>query len=88
MADSKDETSCLKWTIYNGRRKVCINLQNDTVKVKIVVCRYRKNTNLKDTEKLKLTGQEKLLANRVYLLSYSGIFFKCCIVLDESTVHN
>ena len=23
--DSKDEISRLKWTIYNGRRKVCIN---------------------------------------------------------------
>ena len=26
-ADSKDEISCLKWTIYNGRRKVRINFQ-------------------------------------------------------------
>ena len=26
--DSKDEISCLKWTIYN--RKVCINFQTDT----------------------------------------------------------
>ena len=25
--DSKDGISCLKWTIYNGRRKVCINFQ-------------------------------------------------------------
>ena len=32
-ADSKDEISCLKWTIYNGRRKVCINFQTDTDKV-------------------------------------------------------
>ena len=23
--DSKGEISCLKWTIYNGRRKVCIS---------------------------------------------------------------
>ena len=35
--DSKDEISCLKWTIYNGRRKVCINFQRDTDKVNIVV---------------------------------------------------
>ena len=28
--DSKVEISCLKWTIYNGRRKVCINFQTDT----------------------------------------------------------
>ena len=40
-SDSKDETSCLKWTIYNGRRKVCINFQTDTDKVNIVVYRYR-----------------------------------------------
>ena len=36
-ADSKDEISCLKWTIYNGRRKVCINSKTDTDKVNIVV---------------------------------------------------
>ena len=23
--DSKEEKSCLQWTIYNGRRKVCVN---------------------------------------------------------------
>ena len=34
-ADSKDEISCLKWTIYNGRRKVCISFQTDTDKVNI-----------------------------------------------------
>ena len=38
--DSKDEISCLKWTIYNGRRKVCVNFQSDTDKVNIVVYRY------------------------------------------------
>ena len=42
--DSKDEISCLKWTIYNGRRKVCINFQRDTDKVNIVIYRYRNNT--------------------------------------------
>ena len=47
--DSKDEISCLKWTIYNGRRKVCINCQTDTDKVNIVVYRYRNNTYFKDT---------------------------------------
>ena len=49
-ADSKDEISCLKWTIYRGRRKVCINFQTDTDKVNIVVYRYRNSTYLKDTE--------------------------------------
>ena len=48
--DSKDEISCLKWTIYNGRRKVCINFQADADKVNLVVYRYRNNTYLKDTE--------------------------------------
>ena len=87
--DSKDEISCLKWTIYNGRRKVCINFQTDADKVNIVVYRYRNNTYLKDTEiDLKLTEYKKLLAKRVYLLSYIDIFYKRCIVLDETTVHN
>ena len=73
--DSKDEISCLKSTIYNGRRKVCINFQTDTDKASIVVYRYRNNTYLKDTEMdLKLTEYKKLLAKRVYFLSYTDIF--------------
>ena len=35
--DSEDEISCLRWTIYNCRRKVCINFQTDTDKANIVV---------------------------------------------------
>ena len=86
--DSKDEIFCLKWTIYPGRRKVCINFQTDTDKVNIVVYRYRNNTYLKDTEiELKLTEYKKLLAKRAYLLSYIDIFYKQCIVLDETTVY-
>ena len=42
--DSKNEISCLKWTIYNGRRKVCISFKTDTDNLNIVVYRYRKNT--------------------------------------------
>ena len=87
-ADSKDETSCLKWTIYNGRRKVCINFQTDTDKVNIVVYRYRNSAYLKDTEsELKLIEYRTLLAKCVYLLSYIDIFYKRCIVLDETTFH-
>ena len=87
--DSKNEISCLKWTIYNGRRKVCISFKTDMDKFNIVVYRYRNNTDVKDTEKeLKLTEYEKLLSKRVYLLSYIDVFFKRCIVLDETTVHN
>ena len=36
-ADSEDEISSLKWTIYNGRRKACINFQTDTAKVNVFV---------------------------------------------------
>ena len=87
-ADSKDEISCLKSTIYIGRRKVCINFQTDADKVNIDVFRYRNNTYLKDTEiELKFTEYEKLLAKRVYFFSYIDIFFKRCIVLDETIIH-
>ena len=87
--DSKDEISCLNWTIYNGGRKICINFQTDKDKVNIVVYRYRNNTYLNDTEMdLKLIEYKKLLAKRVYTLSYIDIFYKPCIVLDETTVYN
>ena len=87
-ADSNDEISCLKWIIYNGSRKVCINFQTDTDKVNIVVYHYRNNTYLKDTEMdLKLTEYKKLFAKRVYLLSYNDVFYRRCIVLDETTIH-
>ena len=39
-ADSEDETGCLKWTIFKGRRKECIDFQTKTDKVNIVVHRY------------------------------------------------
>ena len=87
--DPRDQSSCLKWTIYNSRRKVCINFQTDTDKVNIVVCRYWNSTYLKDAENdLELTEYKNLLAKRVYLLSYNDIFYKRCIVLDETTVQN
>ena len=87
--DSKIEVSCLKWTKYNGRRKVCISCETDMDNLNIVVYRYLNNTYVADTEmELKLTEYEKLLSKRVYLLSYFDVFFKRCIVLDETTVHN
>ena len=87
--DSKDDISCLKWTIYNDRGKVCTNFQTYTDKVNIVVYRYRNSTYLKDTEMdLKLTEYKKLLAKRVYLMSCIDIFYEQCIALDETTVHN
>ena len=87
--DSKKEISRLKWTIYNGRRKVCVSFQTDTDKLNIAVYRYRNNEYLKDNEvDLKLTEYQSLLAERFYLLSYTDIFYKRCIELDETTVHN
>ena len=57
-------------------------------KLNIVVYRYRSNTYAKDTEmELKLNEYEKLLSKRVNLLSYIDVFFRQCIVLDETTVH-
>ena len=64
--DSKDEISCLQWTIFNGRRKVCINFQTDTDMLNNVVYRYRNSRYLKDTDMdLKLTEYKKLLDKRV-----------------------
>ena len=87
--NSKDEVSCLKWTVYNGRRKVCVNFQIDTDQLNFIVYLYRNSLYLKDDEVfLKLTEYQSHLAKRVYLLSYIDIFYKRCIVLDEITVHN
>ena len=87
--DSKNEISFLKWTIHNGRKKVCISFKTDMDKLNNVVYRYRNNTYVKDTEmELKLTEYEKLLSKRLYLLSYIDVFFKRSIVLDETTLHN
>ena len=87
--DSKEEISCLKWTIYNGRRKVCVNFQNYTDKLKNVVYRYRNSLYLNDNEvELKQAEYQSLLPKRVYLLSYFDIFYKRCNILDETTVHN
>ena len=87
--DSRKELFCLKGTIYNGRRKVCISFKTDMDRLNIVVYRYWNNTYVKDTEmELKMTEYEKLLSKRVYLLSYIDVLFKRYIVLDETTVHN
>ena len=87
--DSNNEVSCLKWTKYKGRRKVCIGFKTDMDKLNIVVYRCQNNTYVKDTEiELKLTECKKLLSKRTDLLSYINVFFKRYIVLDETTVHN
>ena len=77
MVDSKDEISCLYWTIYIGRGKVCNNVQSDKDKLNIVVYRYRNKTYFKDSEMdLNLTEYKKFPAKRVYLLSYIVNFYK------------
>ena len=87
--DSKEEIFCLKWTLYNARRKVCVNFQTDTEKLNIVVYRYRSNLYLKDNEvTLKLSEYVSLLTKRFHLLSYIDIFYKRCTVLDETTVQS
>ena len=87
--DSREELSCLKWTIFTGRRKVCVNFQTDTDKLNIVVYRYRDSLYLTDDEViLKMTEYQSLFPKRVYLLSYIEVFYKRCIVLNETTVHN
>ena len=85
---SKEETSCLKWTKINGRKKVCVNFQTDTDKLNIVVYRYRNNFFLKHNEvDLKLSEYQLLLAKRVHLLSYFDIFHNRCNVLDDAFVN-
>ena len=87
--DSKIEISCLKGTINNGRKNVCVNFQTDTEKLNIVVYRYQNNLYLKDNElDLKMTEYQSLLAKIVYFLSYIDIIYKWCIVLAETNVHN
>ena len=86
---SKQKISCLKRTIYNGRRKVCVNFQIDRDKLNFVVYRYRKILYSKDDEvDLKITENQSLLAKRTYLLNYIDILYKRCIVLDETTNQN
>ena len=68
--DIREGFSCLKWTIYSGRREVYVNFKTDTDNLNIVVYRYRNNLYLKDIEAdLKLTENQSRLAKRVHLFS-------------------
>ena len=87
--DSITEISRLKWTLYNGKRKVFLNFQTDLDKLNIVVYRYQNSLYLKDNEvDLKMTEYQSFLAKLFFLLSYIDIFYMRCIVLDETNVHN
>ena len=71
------EIPCLKWTIYDGRRKVCVNVKTDidkvnfktdTDNVNFVVYLYRNNCNFKVNEiDLTFVEYKSLVAKRVYL---------------------
>ena len=66
-----------------------MSFKTDMDKLNNVVYRHRINTYVKDTViELKLNENEKLLSKRVDLVSYNDVFFKRCIVLDQTTVHN
>ena len=66
-----------------------MNFQTDTDKLNIVIYRYRNSLYLKDNEvDLKITEYQSLLAKQIYLLNYIDIFYKRCIALDETVVHN
>ena len=87
--DTKEKIYRLKWTKNNGRIKECVNFQTDIDKLNFVVHRYRNSLYLKDEQvDPKMTEYQSLLAKRVYILSYIDVFYKRCIVLDETTVHN
>ena len=87
--ESKQDISCPKRRIYNGRRNVCVNFQTDTDTLNIFVYHYRNNSYLKENEvDLKVTEYQSLMAKGNYLMSYIDVFFKRCIVLDETTVQN
>ena len=73
-----------KWPEKN----VCVNFPGIDI-LNIVAFCYQNNLYLKDNEvDNKLTEHQSRLAKRVYLLSYIDIFFRRCIVLEETTVHN
>ena len=80
--------SCLKLTKFLGREKPCVNVKTVTDNLNSVVHRYRNKLYLKDDgNDLMMTEYQSLLAKRVCLLRYFDIFFKRCIVLDETLIH-
>ena len=36
----------------------------------------------------KITEHQELLSKRIFFFNYIEVFFKCCIVLDETTFHS
>ena len=78
---------CLKWKLYT--EKSIVHFKIDINKMNFVVHSYRTSLCLRDNEAdLKLTEYQPLLTKPFYLLSYVDLFYKRCIVLDETTVRN
>ena len=45
--DYEEQNSCAQWTVYIGRRKLCVKFKTDTDNLIFVVYRYRNNLYLK-----------------------------------------
>ena len=87
-SDSEEKTFCLKWTIYNGGRKLCVNFKTDTDNTNIVFYRYRNILYLKDAKiDLKLTEWPHSWQSFFYLLIYKDVFDEPNIVLHEITIN-
>ena len=75
--DSENEISCLRWIIYNGRRKICVFCKSDTDYVELTVYRYRNNMYMNDSDiEVKATEYNTVLQKKNYLLSYLETFSK------------
>ena len=63
--ESENEICCLRWIIFNGRRKLCVFCKTDTDYVGNTVYRYRKNMFMKDSDiELKATEYNTLLQKK------------------------
>ena len=86
--DSENEISCLRWIIFNGRKKF-VFCKTDTDYVGIMEYRYRNNMYMKDSDiELKATEYNTLLQKKKYLLSYLETFSKKIIVVEETNHHS
>ena len=64
--DCENEIFCLRWIIFNGRRKVCVFCKTDTDYVGITVYRYRNNMFIKDSDiELKATEYNTFAEEKV-----------------------
>ena len=87
--DSGNENSCLRWIIFNGRRKSRVSYKIDTDYIAMTVYWYRNNMYMKNSDiKLEPTECNTLLQKKKYLLIFLETFSKKFIVVEETTHHN